>query len=209
MGAPRQAAVDVNRPFFHPCFRHISPLPAQLPVGTAPQMPNCRLTAFSVPGRVRAVRVLALVLLLSGCSTTDIDRIPQELGGLPAGTPARPAEAPQYPAVHEMPPQRTTSLLDADQQKRLEADLIATRNRQPNQQKNIAKAKAKAEKDAKSKEKKKNKDMAKPKGQRKVRQPPGGQASGPVGAGQTAASPAAGIPPWPLPPPPTGTSQRP
>jgi hypothetical protein len=150
--------------------------------------------------------MLAVALLVSGCSTTEIDRIPQDMGGLPAGAPARPAEAPAYPAVHDMPPQRATSLLDAEQQKRLEADLIAVRNRQPNQQKNIAKAKAKAEKEAKEK---KNKEEAAPKGKRKVRQPPAQQVPGQAATGHTAASPAAGTPPWPLPPQPTGTSQRP
>ena len=83
---------------------------------------------------------------------------------------------------------------------------IAVRNRQPNQQKNIAKAKAKAEKEAKEK---KNKEEAAPKGKRKVRQPPAQQVPGQAATGHTAASPAAGTPPWPLPPQPTGTSQRP
>lgn len=157
-----------------------------------------------MPGPIRAMLMLMLALLVSGCSTTDIDRIPHEMGGLPTGAPSRPGEAPAFPAVHDMPPQRTTSLLDAEQQKRLEADLIAVRNRQPNQEKNIAKTKAKAEKEAKAREKKANKDMSKPKGQRKIRPPQTGQVPG-----QAAAGPAAGAPPWPLPPQPTGTSPRP
>ena len=72
--------MDVNRPFFHPCFGHISPLLAQLPLTTAPQMPNCRLSAFLVPGLVPGLCAALLAFLVSGCSTTEIDRIPQELG---------------------------------------------------------------------------------------------------------------------------------
>lgn len=148
-----------------------------------------------MPGLRPSLFALALASLVPGCSTTDIDRLPQELGGLPANAPARAAEPPAFPAVHDMPPPRAAALLDAEQQKRLEADLIATRNRQPNQQKNIAKQKAKAEKEAKAKLAKESK----PKG-KKVRRPPGEQAAGPVPAG---------APPWPVPPQPTGASPRP
>ena len=151
-----------------------------------------------MPGLIPGLCALVLLAsLVSACSTTEIDRIPQELGGLPANAPARSAEAPSFPAVHDMPPPRAAGLLDAEQQKRLEADLIATRNRQPNQQKNIAKQKAKAEKEAKAKLAKENK----PKG-KKVRRPRGEQAA-------RAAPAAAGIPPWPIPGQATGTSPRP
>jgi hypothetical protein len=150
-----------------------------------------------------------LAVLVAGCTAADIDRIPQDLGGLPAGTPARPAEPPPFPFIYDTPPPRTASLLDAEQQKRLEADLIAIRHRQPNQEKNIAKAKAKAEKDAMAKEKKKNRDRSKPKGKRKVRQPATETAAAPPAAGQSAAGTAPGAPPWPLPPQPTGAPPRP
>ena len=44
---------------------------------------------------------------LSGCAPGPmIDRLPADVGGLPAGAPARPATPYQYPAVHDMPPAR-------------------------------------------------------------------------------------------------------
>jgi hypothetical protein len=161
------------------------------------------MNAFPVPGRGLGGWMLAVVLLMSGCSTSDIDRIPQEIGGLPAGAPARLAEPPAYPAVHDMPPSRTAGVLDAEQQKKLEADLIATRNRQPNQQKNIARDKAKAEKAAKAKAAKENKAS---KSDRKRAKASGQSATQPpTAAGQSAP----GTPPWPVPPQSTGGSPRP
>lgn len=164
-------------------------------------MPNCRSIAFLVPAVPAGLVALALASLLSGCTTAEIDKIPHELGGLPANAPARSAQPPEYPAVHDMPPPRAAALLDAEQQKRLEADLIATRNRQPNQEKNIAKEKAKqkakADKEAKAALTKQNK----PKG-KKVRRGTGEQAAGPAPA-------AAGTPPWPVPPQATGTGASP
>jgi len=94
--------------------------------------------------------------LLQACSTAQIDSIPHAVGGLPEGAPQRPAVTPAYPAVHDMPPPRA-ALLDAEQQKRLHDDLIATRNRQPNQEKNIARDKKLAEEAAKKKDSDKNK----------------------------------------------------
>jgi hypothetical protein len=67
--------------------------------------------------------------LLAGCSGSLLtDHLPTAVGGLPADTPARPAEAP-YPAVHNMPPSRSAAPLSDDQQKQLADDLIAARNR--------------------------------------------------------------------------------
>jgi len=52
--------------------------------------------------------VLGLATTLSGCAAEPLsDRLPAELGGLPAGTPARPPTPYQYPAVHDMPPARS------------------------------------------------------------------------------------------------------
>jgi hypothetical protein len=176
----------------------------EFPVRTAPQMPNRRMTAFPVPGHGPGWRVLALAaVLLSGCSTTDIDKIPQELGGLPAGAPVRPADPPAYPAVHDMPPQRAATVLDEEQQKRLEADLIALRNRQPNQAKTIAREKAKAEKQAKAKAAESSK------GKKRGRRPPERAAGQPAPQSAGTGQPASGTPPWPLPPQTTGGSPRP
>lgn len=72
--------------------------------------------------------LLAGVAILSGCSSV-IDSIPTAAGGLPEGAPARPAEPPPYPAVHDMPAARAVSSLSEAEKKLLKDDLIATRER--------------------------------------------------------------------------------
>ena len=133
------------------------------------QRPSSR---FSRLGHPRLWAALAALVLLQACSTAQIDTIPHAVGGLPEGAPPRAAEAPTYPAVHDMPPDRAT-LLDAEQQKRLHDDLIAARNRQPNQEKNIARDKKRAMEEAKKMEEAKNKPMDKKKGRRTPGQPTG------------------------------------
>ena len=123
-------------------------------------------------GRPKLWAALAALGLLQACATAQIDSIPHAVGGLPEGAPQRPAQAPAYPAVHAMPPDRG-ALLDAEQQKRLHDDLIATRNRQPNQEKNIAKDKKRAEQEAKKKEEDKNKPKGTKKGRKSPSQPTG------------------------------------
>jgi hypothetical protein len=159
------------------------------------------------------VSALVAILGMSGCSTAQIDSIPKEIGGLPEGAPKRADVSPDYPAVHDMPPPRTTTLLDVEQQKRMEADLIATRNRQPGQEKNrIKEAQKKARLEAKEK---------KPKGSGKGKNKDRPQA----GAGQTGVSAgrfnqaganqgapaAADAPAWPAPaaPQPAGFGRNP
>jgi hypothetical protein len=67
---------------------------------------------------------------LAGCSGSLLaDHIPTAAGGLPGDAPARPDHPPDYPAVHDMPPARATATLNDDQQKLLENDLVAVRNR--------------------------------------------------------------------------------
>ena len=76
------------------------------------------------------VVALSLAALLSGCSpSTLIDKLPADMG-LPAGTPERPPENNQYPAVHDMPPARAVPTLDEEQQLRLEKELTAVRDQQ-------------------------------------------------------------------------------
>ncbi len=104
-----------------------------------------------------------------------------------------------------MPPPRP-AVLDAEQQKKLEADLIAVRNRQPNQQKNIAREKAKAEKAAKAKAAQENKAKS---GRGKKKSPSGEVAGQPASQGVATGQAPAGAPPWPLPSQTTGGSPRP
>ena len=74
--------------------------------------------------------ILLAAAMLAGCAPgTTIDELPSGVG-LPAGTPSRPATSYQYPAVHDMPPDRAATPLSAEQQIKLEKDLQATRDRQ-------------------------------------------------------------------------------
>jgi hypothetical protein len=50
--------------------------------------------------------------------------------GLPADSPARPSDAMAFPAVHDMPPPRTTAVLTGIEQKKFEDDLLAARKEQ-------------------------------------------------------------------------------
>jgi hypothetical protein len=80
------------------------------------------------------VLLCGLTFLLAGCAASTnnsiIDSVPSSIGGLPANTPERPAEAVAYPAVHDMPPPRTNTTLSAEEQVRLEHELTAVRARQ-------------------------------------------------------------------------------
>jgi hypothetical protein len=99
------------------------------------------------PGRRWYVGVaLAMATALAGCATSQIDQIPHNVGGLPEGAPARPATQAAFPAVHDMPAQRAQPLLDEEEQKRLERDLIKVRNRQaPAQAKTQSKTESKTQ----------------------------------------------------------------
>jgi hypothetical protein len=165
-------------------------------------MPICRLSAFPVPGRVPGLWALALALLASGCTTADIDKIPHEIGGLPAGAPARPAVAPTYPAVHDMPPQRAQSLLDSEQQEKLEKDLTALRNRQ-SKGAGAAKSAAKAPSGARPAA---PKAAAKRSAKRSARQAPPAAKAAPATAGQAATGAPPSTQAWPQP---TGAAPRP
>ncbi len=74
---------------------------------------------------------MALAAALAGCAPgSAIDRLPGEVGGLPAGAPARPVTSYQYPAVHDMPPARSATPMSEEEQVKLEKELAATRDRQ-------------------------------------------------------------------------------
>ena len=72
---------------------------------------------------------LALAASLGACVSTVAD-LPPQVGGLPAGTPQRPAEPGVYPAVHDLPPPRPNSVLTEEERKKAEAELAALRDRQ-------------------------------------------------------------------------------
>jgi hypothetical protein len=74
--------------------------------------------------------VIAGAALLAGCSASLIaDHMPTAAGGLPDDAPKREAAAGDFPAVHDRPPVRNSTVMTVDEQKRLEDDLAAARAR--------------------------------------------------------------------------------
>jgi hypothetical protein len=150
--------------------------------------------------------MLALAtVLLSGCSTADIDKLPKELGGLPADAPQRPAEAPPFPGVFQTPPPRSAALLDAEQQKRLEDDLVAARNRASKAQKAALKEGSKADTKVKAEADKSRPAKPQPAKPQPAKRPQSEAAAARDASGQAGS----GAPPWPVPPQTTGGSARP
>src|SRR5262249_27054143 len=96
-----------------------------------------------VPRHALAAALVAVAVVLAGCSagSTVAGHLPAALGGLPDGTPQRPDTSRAYPAVHDMPPPRATTVLTDAETRKLESDLVAARNR-------AAEAAAKAAADA-------------------------------------------------------------
>ena len=77
---------------------------------------------------------LGLATVLTGCAPGPmIDRLPAELA-LPAGAPARPETPYEYPAVHDMPPDRPSTPMTEEEQVRLEKELVNVRERQEGRQ---------------------------------------------------------------------------
>ena len=68
-----------------------------------------------------------MALAAGGCSTSIAD-LP--LIGTPADAPARPKEAGAYPAVHDLPQDRTEAAMDTAERNRVSNELIAARDRQ-------------------------------------------------------------------------------
>jgi hypothetical protein len=68
-------------------------------------------------------------VLLTSCSTV-LSEMPSQMGGLPAGAPARSETPPAYPAVHDLPPPRSAAVLSEEERKKVEAELAAMRAEQ-------------------------------------------------------------------------------
>jgi hypothetical protein len=77
-----------------------------------------------------AVAVLAVLLAfgVSGCATRTSEL--QSVLGTPEGVPAKPETPPEFPHVHDVPPQRQQAVLSGDEQARIERDLVLARERQ-------------------------------------------------------------------------------
>lgn len=71
--------------------------------------------------------VLLSALALSGCATSIAD---MPLAGTPADAPARPKEAAPFLPVNDLPPDRGEAAMDPAQRAKLQAELIAARDRQ-------------------------------------------------------------------------------
>jgi len=71
--------------------------------------------------------LLAAALAVAGCSAsiTDLPAI-----GTPADAPQRPKEAGVYLPVHDLPPDRDEAAIKPAEQAKIQADLIAARDRQ-------------------------------------------------------------------------------
>jgi hypothetical protein len=97
------------------------------------KMSRSRSAAFRLRRHVRALTGSAVVastaLILASCAST-LSELPPQAGGLPEGAPERPANALPYPAVHDMPPPRSTAVLTEEEKKKVEAELAAMRDQQ-------------------------------------------------------------------------------
>jgi hypothetical protein len=66
-------------------------------------------------------------LALSGCATSIAD---MPLAGTPADAPAHPKEPGSYLPVNDLPPDRDDTTMDPAQRAKIQAELIAARDRQ-------------------------------------------------------------------------------
>jgi hypothetical protein len=71
--------------------------------------------------------LIAAALALGGCSTTIAD-LPAV--GTPADAPQRPKEAGAYLPVHDLPPDRVDAIISPAERTKIEAELVAARERQ-------------------------------------------------------------------------------
>ena len=96
--------------------------------------------------------VFGLAAVLSACSPAPIlDRLPSGMG-LPAGAPARPETPYDYPAVHDMPPDRAAAPMTEEEQVRMEKELATVRDNQESREQPDKKASKTVKKPAKSSE---------------------------------------------------------
>jgi hypothetical protein len=85
--------------------------------------------AFARPA-VLAGLLLAGAAIIAGCASSHIaDHMPAAVGGLPEGAPPRPETPSAYPAVHDMPPPRASTVLTSEEQTKIEEELVAARKR--------------------------------------------------------------------------------
>jgi outer membrane murein-binding lipoprotein Lpp len=89
-----------------------------------------RLMGQNVPRLLLATMAVVLsATMLAGCGSIIADHLPTPVGGLPEGGPDRPIKQSNFPAVHDFPTPRASTVLTDAEQKTLEDDLIAARAR--------------------------------------------------------------------------------
>ncbi len=76
---------------------------------------------------------IAVAFLLASCASSRFDALPERFGGLPSNAPVRPAEPAAFPNVYQAPATRELKPLTAEEQKKLESDLLALRESQTQQ----------------------------------------------------------------------------
>jgi hypothetical protein len=83
-----------------------------------------------VAGTIRLLSMAALfasALTIGGCSTQIAD-LPGV--GVPTDAPQRPKEAGGYLPVHDLPPDRDEAAMNATELAKIQAELVAARDRQ-------------------------------------------------------------------------------
>jgi hypothetical protein len=99
---------------------------------------HCGCTGVGSRGRsqrraratILAPLLMAAGALIGGCATgTVADHAPATVGSLPEGAPARPSNPYSFPAVHDMPLPRDEKVLTVEEQRKVEEELVAARNR--------------------------------------------------------------------------------
>jgi len=95
---------------------------------------DMRTDKSAADGRSRAGTPAAVVLLalalglpMGGCASTIAD---MPMVGMPTGTPARPAQPGEYLPVHDLPTSREGTAMAPSEQAKIQAELIAARDRQ-------------------------------------------------------------------------------
>src|SRR5258708_34121418 len=81
---------------------------------------------WPAPRRALAAALAACAVVLAGCSAGSMvaDHLPNAVGGLPEGTPQRPASSMPYPAVNDLPPPRATTGLTGADTRKLQSDRV-------------------------------------------------------------------------------------
>src|SRR5262245_7560682 len=79
--------------------------------------------------------LVAFAVVLTGCSSSLIEQLPEGVGRPPADAPSAPQTPYQYPAVHDLPPPQGTKPMSDEELRRAENALKTARDRQEKLQK--------------------------------------------------------------------------